>query len=203
MARRHRLTQTGWYYAQGDVNLASWSITAQSETQPVIAFDDIEGEVGTAITRERSEWYFDRIVMWLWPYWAPNAATDLTHERVGFVRLGQLDDDFDLTSINVSPSMHADAYGRIYQEEWFIYGRPADFAFNGAELVSGPNEAADFIGSPGWLGPQYKWDLSVKTRIQEGASLVLQVGGSDEAFASTGDTFGCTYALKALLRRKQ
>lgn len=202
MARR-RLTQTGWLYGQGAISLDSWAIDRQSETQAIVPFDDIEGEVGVLITREKSEWYFDRIIMWLWPFWAPPGPADLKHEGQVFIRLGQLDDDFDLTSINVGPGFHADAYGRIYQEEWICYGRPADFAFDGAELVSGPSEGADFIGSPGWLSPTIKWDLSVKTRIREGASICLQVGGSEDLFASAGETYSCQYAFKALLRRRQ
>lgn len=204
MARRRLKTEKGWLYQQGSVE-HTFSIDEQTDIIPIIAFDDIQGDAGSAITMEKSEWSIIRIVMWAWGFWTPNSPlTNLKTRGYLFLRLGQLEDDIDMTALRTAPSFGVDRWSRVYQEEWAMCGRMQDLLFDGGSLIAEPSEGGNGVGNPGTIQqPFVKWDISTRSRIHSGSSLCLETGFSDDLFAEVGEQGGWHYALKVLLSRKQ
>ena len=204
MARRRLRTEKGWLYTQGAVE-HTFALDEQTDIFPIIPFDDVEGDSGSAINKETSEWSVMRIILWAWGFWTPvNAPVNLKTRGYLFLRLGELQDDIDMTQFRVSPSFGVDRWSRVYQEEWAMCGRMQDFLFDGGSLIAAPSEGGNGVGNPGTIQqPTVKWDISTRTRIHSGSSICLEVGQSEDLFAEAGEQCGWHYAMKVLLSRKQ
>jgi len=199
MARQSVSPERAWHFGQGFQSF-QWTVAQQTDIAVLLGFDDIEGNTGNALTRERSEWYFERIIVWHYVGWAPSSGLNNSRKRWTFARLGQLDDTQDMELTQIAPSMGADLFGRIYQEEWALAYRGVNMTLDGGAISVSTEATATEFGTI-WNGAVSKWDINVKSRIQEGASIVLQYGGSEEVFAEVDDTFRIEWAWKALFRR--
>lgn len=198
MARRkvRARAERCWAYVTGNVELV-YNLGNMSTEGIMIGFEDIETDE-PILTRESSEFYFERLIVWWRPYMLRNSLM-LIPEPMSTHRIGVLNDSVDML-LGEAPNASADNFDRIFQEDVVFNVSVRPLSWDGGAVSVSTEATADFQGYPQPL-KEYKWDLSTKFRLREDTSLVWQIASGPDFGAGEGHTFGCDYVLKALLRR--
>lgn len=197
MARPMKRAERAWICksgaAQVTIDIGS-NVTAFTEV--LCAFDEIEDDATNILKAERTEWYFERMILWFMMLVVPDGPFST---GFGALRLGQVDDDIDLVGAAFPGDLNL--WGRVYQEDLVaVYPNQQLGLDNNSQLVVNTG----FEGTPnlGYPVPllRHKWDINVKSRVREAASIVLH-GGPTLGNVAQNDLWFCEWGWKALLRR--
>lgn len=201
MARRRLKASVNraWVYTYANVEF-EYNLANMATEGVLIGFEDIESDE-PMLTRETSEYYFERLLIWWQPYFVrPSLLTGSA--PMSMHRLGVLNDSVDM-GISEAPQAAAENFDRILQEQ-VIWNVPySGLTYDGGAVSVSTEATADFQGFP-MKPPNYCWDLSSKFSLREDTSLVWQISTSpDFGAADESHSFGADIVVKALLRRRQ
>lgn len=194
MRRRPVSAERAWFYKVDSLALEV-ALDMVTVTQQLITFPEIQTDF-SAVGRETSEFYIERMLLWITGSWLPNSATRVTHAPVLFT-VGTIDTD-ELVDNEVYWSADTiDRFGRIFQQDIVNFAQYNTITYDGAAVAVNSAPTADFQGIP-IIPPVHKYDMAAKFRIREDQPLSLSMSA---ASPFVGDTLDATFWFKALLRR--
>jgi len=199
MARRKVTVNRGWAYGVRNFELNFDPVTNPEGSFPILQYQDIQNS-DDLVSRETSEWYFERLIIWWRPYFLRGSLLANVNPMVQH-RLGVLNDGMDF-GVAEAPEMGANLFDRILQEKTIWDTTYAQFSYDGGAVSVSTEATADFTGFP-QKPPDYVWDLSSKFSLREDTSLVWQIGSSSDMGGSADHSFGVDLAFKFLLRKRR
>lgn len=196
MARRRVTSDRAWYYNEGQLVCTN---DDDANIQDLMLFSDIE--VDTALTRERSEFYIQRMILWFSLTYAASGEAINIDRTIASLRVGQIDPDLWEKDVDEgfvqSPDFVSEDWARIYQEADFSVGTNAPLVRNGAALIVDDSPTGTAVAYP--IPPaDHVWDLSFKSRLFEEKQIALMLG---TRFPGSGKSIICTWRVKFLLQR--
>lgn len=201
MARRRlKPGQTAWFYTNGSITLDPGVGSQETAFQSIVNFGDVEDN-DVLLVREKSEYYLERLIIWFrLDFDSPGnllGEGQLTNIRVGQVNFEQFELMTEANNYS-DPDWGANDFIRIYQEDWFPMPHHRPYVFDGGAVSVSTEATADERAYVS-VAPMYKWDLSVKTRMYEAHSIILQLATLNTG--NNADFYSVVWMSKSLWRR--